>query len=191
VPIPRSSSSDTGPNIVCLLDSAYDELNDAECALIQRGNTADLAPDQTRDPFTTGGIYDGEKPDGLPWQAESCIVPEYYIDGSPTNANLLPEDMLALFGMFSRVTGGGSDHTLPLYYVILANAMQGRTSFTHQTDEEVLATLSTMSPSQYVFAGKCGAVLFVLARAERTAQAVWCLEGTGEQWCTLLGALCA
>lgn len=173
-PIARSSSSDTGPNIVCLLDSAFLELGEAECALIQSGNTADIAQDQSRDPAPTDYVNtDGENPGGLPWQAESCIVPEYYIDGSATGANLLPEDMvgflhqsrapclvadsaaqLGLFGMFSRVTGGGDGYTLPLYYVVLANAMQGKTSFTHQTDAEVLKTLSTMSPSQYVFAGE-------------------------------------
>jgi hypothetical protein len=126
-------------------------------------------------------VDDVETPNGVPWQAESCIVPEYYIDGSPTSTNLLPEDMvgdahairlaephrpaaqLGLFGMFSRVTGGGSGRTLPLYYVVLANAMQGKTSFSHQTDAEVLETLSTMSPSQYVFAGESGSVLFALA----------------------------
>jgi len=152
-PVVRASSSDTGPNIVCLLPEATDQLTGAECALVQQGPTEDVAPDQTRDRFETDGLYAGERPDGLPWQAESCIVPKHYIDGRPTAPDLLPADMLSLFGMFSRSSGSGEGYTLPLYYVILANAMQSRTSFTRQKDADVLATLSTMSPSQYVFAG--------------------------------------
>ena len=66
--------------------------------------------------------------------------------------------MLRLFGMFSRTTkqvgsDDEADYRLPLYYHILANAMKGSTSFQLLTTKDILDTLSTMSPSKYIFSG--------------------------------------
>ena len=72
---------------------------------------------------------------------------------------MLPaDDMLRLFGMYSRSTtmatdSNSADYTLPLYYNILANAMRGSESFEVLSNEKVINTLSSMTPSQYLFAG--------------------------------------
>lgn len=60
--------------------------------------------------------------------------------------------------MYSRTSTVASDDTspdysLPLYYNILANAMRGYSSFQVLSNQQVLETLATMSPSQYLFAG--------------------------------------
>ena len=167
--VPRVSMDDAGVNRVCLLPQAYEQLSNAECALVTQHDAETVAPDKSRrsvyladaddiDSIFLGFVPSDEQPGSLPWQAESCIVPQQFIHRESTEDVLPADDLLRLFGMFPRtnkVVGPEeeADYRLPLYYHILANAMKGRRSFQLMTTTEIVGVLSTMSPSQYIFSG--------------------------------------
>ena len=85
-------------------------------------------------------------------------VPRWFIDGTSTDLVLPADDLLRIFGMYSRsstaaTSDTSSDYSLPLYYNILANAMLGKSSFEVLSNQQIINTLATMTPSQYLFAG--------------------------------------
>lgn len=69
--VPRASMDSAGVNSVCLLPAAYQQLADAECALVTQRDTTSTVPDKSRQPFVlqSGILPDEEHPPSLPWQA--------------------------------------------------------------------------------------------------------------------------
>ena len=75
--VARGSMDSAGINTVCLLPEAYQQLANAECALITRRDTTSAVPDKSRnkiflanpEDIMLGLVPDNEQPGNLPWQA--------------------------------------------------------------------------------------------------------------------------
>lgn len=88
--LPRGNSAQTGYNQVCLLDKAFDEMKMAECTTISQKSVDDVVTEKTRDENKiTDDAYFSQEYSPLPFYADACIMPKYFIDG--TDQNVPPE----------------------------------------------------------------------------------------------------